>query len=204
MKSTRRLHAVAKNNGTSSALAHEGLIVTDLSLEPIAADWGATAILSGAGQDRAKVAEILLSIPKELRDVLSSRNTADLPLTKMHFRLGTEGYNCRAFLVRPHNRTMAQPMLALHLQKDSSVADAIDVFASQYHLSVREQEVLKGIATGLTTKEMAERLAITPNTVKSFLRIIMIKMGVATRAGILGRLLEYSNNQHGSAAVTGA
>jgi hypothetical protein len=33
-------------------------------------------------------------------------------------------------------------------------------------------------------------MAISPNTVKAFLRLIMIKMGVPTRAGIVGRLLD--------------
>ena len=38
---------------------------------------------------------------------------------------------------------------------------------------------------------------ITPNTVKSFVRIIMIKMGVGTRAAIVSKLLEYSNQGDG-------
>jgi DNA-binding NarL/FixJ family response regulator len=32
-------------------------------------------------------------------------------------------------------------------------------------------------------------MKISPNTVKVFLRMIMIKMGVTTRAGILARIL---------------
>ena len=39
---------------------------------------------------------------------------------------------------------------------------------------------------------------ISPNTVKSFLRIIMIKMGAGTRSGIVGKLLEYSNTAPGN------
>ena len=87
-------------------------------------------------------------------------------------------------------------MLALYMQKDSSVTDAIDVVAAQYHLTDREQEALKGIAIGLTSKEMADRMNISPNTVKSFLRIIMLKMGAATRTGIVSKLLEHSNNNY--------
>jgi len=33
-------------------------------------------------------------------------------------------------------------------------------------------------------------LGISPNTVKTFLRLIMIKMGVRTRAGMVARILQ--------------
>jgi hypothetical protein len=42
---------------------------------------------------------------------------------------------------------------------------------------------------GLTTKEIAARIRISPNTVKSFLRSIMLKMGVTTRSGIVGKAI---------------
>jgi DNA-binding CsgD family transcriptional regulator len=35
---------------------------------------------------------------------------------------------------------------------------------------------------------MADRMKISPNTVKSFLRLVMVKMGVSTRSGILGKI----------------
>jgi DNA-binding CsgD family transcriptional regulator len=34
-------------------------------------------------------------------------------------------------------------------------------------------------------------MAISPNTVKAFLRLIMIKMGVTTRAGIVAKILDH-------------
>jgi DNA-binding CsgD family transcriptional regulator len=41
----------------------------------------------------------------------------------------------------------------------------------------------------LTSKEIATRLEISPNTVKAFVRLVMVKMGVTTRSGIVGKLL---------------
>ena len=38
-------------------------------------------------------------------------------------------------------------------------------------------------------KEIAERMHVSPNTVKQFVRLIMSKMQVATRSGVLGKLL---------------
>lgn len=49
-------------------------------------------------------------------------------------------------------------------------------------LTEREREVLDLLAQGLTNKEIAERLFITPNTVKRHLKAIFEKLGVHTRS----------------------
>jgi hypothetical protein len=41
---------------------------------------------------------------------------------------------------------------------------------------------------GLTSKEIANRMNISVNTVKAFLRLIMVKMNVSTRSGIAGKV----------------
>jgi len=41
---------------------------------------------------------------------------------------------------------------------------------------------------GLTSKEIAVRMNVTPNTVKTFVRLIMSKMAVSTRSGIVGKI----------------
>jgi DNA-binding CsgD family transcriptional regulator len=81
-------------------------------------------------------------------------------------------------------------ILALHLERCQSGPYALDELSSEYRLTDREREALRGIALGLTTKEVAERMNISPNTVKAFLRLIMLKMSVNTRAGITAKLFE--------------
>ncbi len=58
-----------------------------------------------------------------------------------------------------------------------------------YGLSVREEQVLRLVLTGLSNKQIAEQMGISPNTVKAFLRLIMTKMEVSSRFAILGKLL---------------
>jgi DNA-binding NarL/FixJ family response regulator len=50
-------------------------------------------------------------------------------------------------------------------------------------LSDREVEVLRLLARGLSNRDMAERLYLSPDTVKHHIRHIYNKTGVSTRAG---------------------
>jgi len=74
------------------------------------------------------------------------------------------------------------------MDKEAHSGSAIVKLAGQYGLTEREQQTLSGICSGLSNKELAVRMQISPNTVKAFVHIIMLKMGVATRAEIAARI----------------
>ncbi len=116
--------------------------------------------------------------------------------------MGKSEYIWRAHLMESQNGYLNQPLVALHLEKVSSTSDAIYEVAAKYHLTDREQEALRGISMGLTSKEVAARMNISPNTVKAFLRLIMIKMGVTTRAGIVANLLQNRSPLDDQGAMT--
>jgi ATP/maltotriose-dependent transcriptional regulator MalT len=54
-------------------------------------------------------------------------------------------------------------------------------------LSARESDILRLIAEGLTNKEIARDLAIAPETVKSHMKHIFIKLNVERRAQAVSR-----------------
>jgi DNA-binding NarL/FixJ family response regulator len=65
---------------------------------------------------------------------------------------------------------------------------------SSYHLSEREEQVLRQISRGLTHGQIATRLGISPHTVDTYVKRIRAKLGVGnkaelTRAALLGRLI---------------
>ena len=59
----------------------------------------------------------------------------------------------------------------------------------EFQLTPRERETVQLLAQGLTSKQIASRMGISANTVKTFLRLVMVKTGVTTRSGIVGKLL---------------
>jgi DNA-binding NarL/FixJ family response regulator len=61
--------------------------------------------------------------------------------------------------------------------------------ANPHKLSAREMEVLRLLAHGLRTKEIAERLVLTPATVSTHIQRIMNKTGTSSRAELLALAL---------------
>jgi len=59
----------------------------------------------------------------------------------------------------------------------------------QFNLTQREQEVLEYLLQGMKSKEIANRMNLSPNTVRAFLRLIMIKTGVSSRSAIVGKIV---------------
>jgi len=163
--------------------ADAGLILMDLNLQTIVFDPGAASILNRTGLKQHRD----FCIPKEIMDIIRSRKVADLCSAKTRCRIGASEYLCRAHVVEPQNGLLLQPIVALHLERDSA-NDALYDIASSSKLTVREVEALKGIIKGLTSKEMGRRMNISPNTVRAFLRLIMIKMGVTTRAEVFAKI----------------
>jgi len=49
--------------------------------------------------------------------------------------------------------------------------------AERFGLTCREQETVQFLLEGLTSKEIAQRMQNQPNTVKAFIRLVMVKMG---------------------------
>ena len=53
---------------------------------------------------------------------------------------------------------------------------------------MREAEAALLLVGGLTNKQIAARMQVAANTVKAFLKIIMLKMRVPTRSGVVGKI----------------
>lgn len=115
------------------------------------------------------------------------------------FKSGNRTYICRTIKVslddttdRAENKTT----LVL-LERTASPSRLLERKAAEdFALTRRERQIVELLIHGMTTKEMAQALNLSPNTVKSFLRLVMTKMAVTTRSGIVGKLLRPSAENH--------
>ena len=110
------------------------------------------------------------------------------------FKSGNRTYLCRALTVGMESAGTESPSAGTtlillerqELPEPMREQNACDRFG----LSQRERQMVQLLIKGMTTKEMATALNLSPNTIKSFLRLVMAKMGVSTRSGIVGKLVE--------------
>jgi DNA-binding CsgD family transcriptional regulator len=170
---------------------NEGMIFLDQSFNIIALDSGAEAMLADLNVPKCA----LDTLPKDILNFLHGLSGSEFGHASTRLGVGNSEYSCCTVLLKARAGFMpqAQSMLGLYLKREQSIDDIVQRAGLHYHLTDRELEALQGLAMGLTSKELAMRMQIRPNTVKTFLRVIMIKMGVATRGGIAAKLLEQND-----------
>jgi len=65
----------------------------------------------------------------------------------------------------------------------------IPKIAREWNLNTREQDVRQLLFSDMSNKEIAHALGLTLNTVKTYIKHVMRKLGVSSRAGIISRIL---------------
>lgn len=164
-----------------------GFLLLDNSLGPIASNHEAVRILTYPNvPERIKRIDVFLA--DKIRTGLVSRHPSNGSDFVKEFKSGKRRYFCRSFQVDTNNKAL--PLLtALLLERCSSGIAAVAQIGQEFELTQREKETVELLVQGMTSKEIATRMNISPNTVKAFLRIVMVKMGVSTRSGILGKVI---------------
>jgi DNA-binding CsgD family transcriptional regulator len=174
----------AQRTAPSSA----GLLLLDSRLNPIFVNRTAVQILSYP-QDPATLKDLDAFLARKIRSTFVSQSSLHEPAFPCEIRSGKRLYLCRSFqgdsVIARHDR----PWVAVLLERSPANSVSLRQISERFHLTIREQEVLQFLLQGLTTKEIAVKMDISPNTVKAFLRLIMVKMGVSTRSGIVGKAL---------------
>jgi DNA-binding CsgD family transcriptional regulator len=177
-----------QNIARKTAVSSDGFLLLDSSLRPIFVNRVAAEILSYPQRPEThKNLDAFLA--SRIHSTLFSVQASREPALVTEFLSGRRRYHCRAYRVDgPSNGNGgAQGSVAVLLQRFSEVLLPLGQVSEKFHLTNREQEVLRHLMTGRTTKEIATGMGISPHTVKAFLRMIMVKMGVTTRSAIVGK-----------------
>jgi DNA-binding CsgD family transcriptional regulator len=178
-----------RHNWISSA---PGLILIDSSFTPIACNQEGATILTYPHKPNLERID-MLPVPQEILAEMREHRLPKTLFLAIPFRAGKREYICHAFPISFGHLAPTQPVFALLLQRGSSVSEIVSKIAAQYRLTDREQEALQGIAAGLDNRRLATRMQISPNTVKAYLHLVMVKMGVTSRAGIVARILGHNS-----------
>jgi DNA-binding CsgD family transcriptional regulator len=165
-----------------------GFLLLDSSLRPIYANQDAVSILCYATVPKPSKA-LMQSIKKRIESLLRGHLPFPGNPSLVEFPSGRRRYLLRAFYLDSHGKHPLQPAYALLIERGHHVMLELAHISTQYNLTNREIETLRLLLGGLTSKEIASHMKISPNTVKVFLRQIMLKMGVTTRAGIIGKFV---------------
>ena len=172
----------------SIGTSQPGFLLVDASLNPVASNVEAIQILTFPNKpERIKRLETFLA--DKVRSGLVNRQSSEALEFVKEFKSGNRRYLCRTFQLETTVKG-ARPTVALLLERNSSGGTvALSQICKQFDLTQREKETVELLLQGLTSKEIATRMSISPNTVKAFLRLVMVKMGVSTRSGIVGKIV---------------
>jgi DNA-binding CsgD family transcriptional regulator len=176
--------------------ARPGLIVVDDSLVVIASNPEALQILTfpERPEDIHHLDTWLIS---RIRSSLVERQTPFRIVSE--FRSSKRTYLCRTFPLgltgnqklgnQKNGSTPSRGLLIVMLERRNNHAATMAEISEHFGLTARERETVQFLLEGLTSKEIAQRMAISPNTVKAFIRLVMVKMDVSTRSGIIGKIV---------------
>lgn len=167
----------------------QGLLLLDCRLRPVAYNSAALRILTFPAEPEG-IRQLALFVTDKIRSSLLRGGSSDHPAFVPEYKSGRRSYGCRFFRLDCHGAESAKtssPSFCVLLERLSSGEAALVCTARQFDLTTRECETVALLLEGLTSKEIATRMSISPNTVKAFLRLVMLKMDVSTRSGIVGK-----------------
>jgi DNA-binding CsgD family transcriptional regulator len=170
--------------------ARLGLVVVDESLSLLAFNSEAIQILTFP-EHPEKVAHLSEWISKQIRARLLDGQSLNPANFLREFQSHKRTYLCRSVPLNTNGAAVVsrKASIAILLERKTNGVVKLAEISQRYNLTSRELETVQLLLQGLTSKEIAQRMKISPNTVKAFIRLVMVKMNVSTRSGIIGKIV---------------
>lgn len=169
-------------------IATPGFMLLDTSLHPVAFSPELLRILAYPTKPERVKQPSLFVFDKVRSSLVNHQSGHDLEFVKL-YKSGNRRYTCRSFRLECSENGKARYWVGILLERYSSGVTAVIELSKHFDLTCRERETVEFLLQGLTSKEIAIRMNISPNTVKAFLRLVMVKMDVSTRSGIVGKIV---------------
>ncbi len=113
----------------------------------------------------------------------NKKNTKDKPIY-IGINMGATSQVVADFLYETIDFQSTKPNILAILQKFSVAQTAYNVGKNDNELTVREIDVVREIAKGLTNKEIADKLFLSTHTIVTHRKNITRKLGIKTTSGL--------------------
>jgi DNA-binding CsgD family transcriptional regulator len=175
------MHAVA---------ACAGFLVLDTAFKVVASNREAVEILTFPDRPE-QICHLDIWLSGKIRNRLVNGKSPSAPKFVTELQSAKRTYLCRSFSLTSESDgcATASPVLVIMLERKTNHATWMSELRERFALTDREHETVKLILQGLTNKEIAQQMEISSNTVKAFIRLVMLKMKVSTRSGIVGQIV---------------
>jgi DNA-binding CsgD family transcriptional regulator len=172
-----------------------GVLLLDAQLHLVHYTAEAASILEYPRKSREHAPLDLDKVLPATRSQLASPRKSGAPAS-LEFTSGRRRYRCQAFLLDSSGDGSRgcvdhlQPKIVVVLERVFTQTPDITRWSETFQLTSRESETVKFLLKGLTSKEIGDQMSISPNTVKSFLKLVMAKVGASNRTGIIAKIFE--------------
>jgi len=181
----------ASNNTSSPNRSETGFLLLNDALKPLYMNARAVEILLHP-EDPNGTKDIAKQLASKIRAMVANgRPHGEISACK-EFLSGSRHYVCQFYQVRlPGNGSNGSKgsSMALLLERAPRVVVDMVTICDQYHLPPRECQTVGFLIRGLASKEIAAQMRISANTVKVYLRLAMVKMGVTSRSEIMSKFI---------------
>jgi DNA-binding CsgD family transcriptional regulator len=184
---------LATKKGVSASKSAAGFLLLDSSLSIVSFNGEAVQILSYPDNVTILTNSDLL-LTETIRSRLITQPSSGESVFVKQFKSGRRHYFCRAFLIDSHAKEPGQPTTAVLLERGPSGLVLLSQVCQQFKFTQREREVLEYLLQGMSSKVIANRMNLSPSTVKAFVRLIMIKTGVSSRSAIVAKIMMIQRN----------
>jgi DNA-binding CsgD family transcriptional regulator len=173
----------------SRAASRVGILLLNSHFQPVHYNAEAVNILGYPKKPRTSTNTLSLEPAFSPAQLTTGLNKPVVPVA-IDFTSGRRRYVCRVFHLdgRTNGDSRAQPRMVLVLEREAKDPADLSRLSEQYQLTNRECETVKLLLKGMTSKEIAMEMCISPNTVKAFLKLAMAKVGASNRTALVARL----------------
>ncbi|MFZ3263308.1 MAG: LuxR C-terminal-related transcriptional regulator [Terriglobales bacterium] len=166
--------------------SNDGFLLLDAKLNLIGSNGHALQILCFPSETNL-MKQPRVFIADRVRSTLLDRETWSGTAFVKEFKSGKRRYICKVSQIECGGNDPVRPAFAVLLERDAARGSSLTEISAQFGLTPREGETVEFLLQGFTSKEIGTRMQISANTVKAFIRLVMVKMKVSTRSGIAGR-----------------